>query len=266
MSLLLLATSFPWALFHLLSTSQSTTAIARRGRNSLAIAHPSRGRSPRRHDAACLHSTRRRMSLASSSSSKGLENDDGDSTTTATMTVVAPKAPPPSSPPPSTSSRARSTLDPCVILMKRMISKHAHKWEAEGGIHSLAQGVVHWRPPDSAYEALNDAVRENVEMTTTDNDRSDGGAGGGGGRRRDRPHLLSRRGVPPPPGGARGEAPGRERAARSARHRHLRGQSGVRQLRPSATGRGRRCREQVQVRRLLAVLLQSRHGRAVSSG
>ena len=121
------------------------------------------------------------MSLASSSSSKGLENDDGDSTTTATMTVVAPKAPPPSSPPPSTSSRARSTLDPCVILMKRMISKHAHKWEAEGGIHSLAQGVVHWRPPDSAYEALNDAVRENVEMTTTDNDRSDGGAGGGGG-------------------------------------------------------------------------------------
>ena len=67
MSLLLLATSFPWALIHLLST-QSTTAAARRCRNSLAIAHPSRGRSPRRHDAACLHSTRRRMSLASSSS------------------------------------------------------------------------------------------------------------------------------------------------------------------------------------------------------
>lgn len=110
------------------------------------------------------------MALASSSSN-GLENDGGDDTTTTISTVVAPMAPPL----PSISSRARSTLDPCVILMKRMISKHAHKWEAEGGIHSLAQGVVHWRPPPSAYEALHDVVRENVEATSTDDGGGDGG-------------------------------------------------------------------------------------------
>jgi aspartate/methionine/tyrosine aminotransferase len=124
------------------------------------------------------------MSPASSSSSNGLENDDGDdTTTTTTTTVAAPTASPPSPswlPPASISSRARATLDPCVILMKRMISKHARKWEAEGGIHSLAQGVVHWRPPDSAYEALRDVVRENVEATA-DGDRPHGGGGGVGG-------------------------------------------------------------------------------------
>ncbi len=100
--------------------------------------------------------------------------------------VVAPAARPPTLP--SISSRARSTLDPCVILMKRMILKHAQKWEAEGGIHLLAQGVVHWRPPASAYKALLDAIRENVETTTittttttTDEYRSDRGGGGGDG-------------------------------------------------------------------------------------
>jgi aspartate/methionine/tyrosine aminotransferase len=54
----------------------------------------------------------------------------------------------------STSDRVRQTLDPCVILMKEIISRHAEKWEDRGGIYSLAQGVVYWKPPDEALEAI----------------------------------------------------------------------------------------------------------------
>lgn len=62
------------------------------------------------------------------------------------------------------SKRTVRTLDPCVVLMKSLISKHADKWSDDpyggGGIYSLAQGVVHWRPPPSAYEALSDAIAD----------------------------------------------------------------------------------------------------------
>ena len=54
----------------------------------------------------------------------------------------------------ATSDRVRQTLDPCVILMKQIISRHAEKWEDRGGIYSLAQGVVYWPPPTEALEAV----------------------------------------------------------------------------------------------------------------
>ena len=54
----------------------------------------------------------------------------------------------------TTSDRVRQTLDPCVILMKQIISRHAEKWEDRGGIYSLAQGVVYWPPPTEALEAV----------------------------------------------------------------------------------------------------------------
>eukprot|EP00571_Detonula_confervacea_P007933 CAMPEP_0172313466 /NCGR_PEP_ID=MMETSP1058-20130122/20225_1 /TAXON_ID=83371 /ORGANISM="Detonula confervacea, Strain CCMP 353" /LENGTH=482 /DNA_ID=CAMNT_0013027115 /DNA_START=174 /DNA_END=1622 /DNA_ORIENTATION=- len=93
--------------------------------------------------------------------------------------------------PPSTlsiSSRTLQTLDPCVILMKQIISQHASKWENDPqGIFSLAQGVVHWRPPNSAYEALSRAVQENMEPQNISNSGGtsygmDGAIGGGDGR------------------------------------------------------------------------------------
>lgn len=82
------------------------------------------------------------------------------------------------------SSRTLQTLDPCVILMKQIISQHADKWKDDPqGIFSLAQGVVHWKPPPTAYEALSAAIQENI---TPQNDDSvkfgmDGANSGGDG-------------------------------------------------------------------------------------
>ena len=70
---------------------------------------------------------------------------------------------------PKISSRTLTTLDPCVILMKQIISQHAPKWKDDPhGIYSLAQGVVHWRPPQSAYDALSKAVQDNFVDATVD--------------------------------------------------------------------------------------------------
>jgi len=57
--------------------------------------------------------------------------------------------------------------------MKQLISQHANKWETKDtddkhqGIYSLAQGVVYWRPPSSAYESLIHTVQQNI---MSDND------------------------------------------------------------------------------------------------
>ena len=85
---------------------------------------------------------------------------------------------------PHISSRTLATLDPCVILMKQLISQHAHKWEGGNntnssnhdnhpGIYSLAQGVVYWRPPSSAYEAIMHAVQDNIIDDDDDHGSSD---------------------------------------------------------------------------------------------
>ncbi len=60
----------------------------------------------------------------------------------------------------STSNEIQNTLDPCVVLMKQLISKYSHLWDDndKGGIYSLAQGVVYWEPPRSAYEELSKAL------------------------------------------------------------------------------------------------------------
>mmetsp|Transcript_1834 Transcript_1834/g.2550 ORF Transcript_1834/g.2550 Transcript_1834/m.2550 type:complete len:509 (+) Transcript_1834:128-1654(+) len=60
------------------------------------------------------------------------------------------------------SNRTLQTLDPCVILMKQIISQHEEKWK-DDGIYSLAQGVVHWKPPKTVYEALANAAQENLD-------------------------------------------------------------------------------------------------------
>jgi aspartate/methionine/tyrosine aminotransferase len=65
-----------------------------------------------------------------------------------------------------TSRRNIQTLDPCVILMKQIISQHASKWQNDpDGIYSLAQGVVYWRPPPTMYRALANAANNNLDST-----------------------------------------------------------------------------------------------------
>lgn len=70
------------------------------------------------------------------------------------------------------SNRTVQTLDPCVILMKQIISQHEEKWK-DDGIYSLAQGVVFWKPPRTVYEALANAAQENL-----DDDRATAGGDG----------------------------------------------------------------------------------------
>ena len=65
-----------------------------------------------------------------------------------------------------TSDRVQKTLDPCVILMKQIISRHAEKWEDRGGIYSLAQGVVYWKPPTEALEAVAAAATSDDTLHT----------------------------------------------------------------------------------------------------
>lgn len=52
------------------------------------------------------------------------------------------------------SDRVSETLDPCVVLMKSLISRYQHLWKDRNGIYSLAQGVVYWRPPETAYQRI----------------------------------------------------------------------------------------------------------------
>jgi aromatic aminotransferase len=61
---------------------------------------------------------------------------------------------------PNVSARIQSTLDPCVVLMKELIGKYAHLWEDKGGIFSLAQGVVYWKPPATVHTALVQALQD----------------------------------------------------------------------------------------------------------
>ena len=56
------------------------------------------------------------------------------------------------------SPRVLETLDPCVVLMKELIGRYAHLWVDQGGIFSLAQGVVYWEPPQSCQETLKDEL------------------------------------------------------------------------------------------------------------
>ena len=60
------------------------------------------------------------------------------------------------------SEQVQETLDPCVVLMKQMISEYAHLWKDSGGVDSLAQGVVYWEPPPTVNEAITYAM-ENAE-------------------------------------------------------------------------------------------------------
>jgi len=59
---------------------------------------------------------------------------------------------------PKLSPQIERTLDPCVVLMKEMIGQYSDQWTSKGGIYSLAQGVVYWKPPSTSTEALQKAL------------------------------------------------------------------------------------------------------------
>ncbi len=71
------------------------------------------------------------------------------------------------------SNRIVRTLDPCVVKTKEWIGNYSHLWEDndKGGIFSLAQGVVYWKPPPSCRAALLDAV--NADGFDQDDEESD---------------------------------------------------------------------------------------------
>mmetsp|Transcript_13002 Transcript_13002/g.18405 ORF Transcript_13002/g.18405 Transcript_13002/m.18405 type:complete len:466 (-) Transcript_13002:4-1401(-) len=58
------------------------------------------------------------------------------------------------------SDKVMETLDPCVVLMKSLISQYAHLWEDRGGVYSLAQGVVYWEPPPTTTQAISTAIND----------------------------------------------------------------------------------------------------------
>mmetsp|Transcript_30884 Transcript_30884/g.37615 ORF Transcript_30884/g.37615 Transcript_30884/m.37615 type:complete len:512 (+) Transcript_30884:59-1594(+) len=58
------------------------------------------------------------------------------------------------------------TLDPCIILMKELISKHADKWQNRGGIFSLAQGIVYWNPPPTVATTLTSLLKDSTSPSS----------------------------------------------------------------------------------------------------
>lgn len=62
----------------------------------------------------------------------------------------------------SPGSKVQETLDPCVVLMKKMISEYELEWKDRGGIFSLAQGVVYWDPPELVMKSLQEGILTNT--------------------------------------------------------------------------------------------------------
>lgn len=66
------------------------------------------------------------------------------------------------------STRIGQTLDPCVVKTKDWMQLYAPLWAPNGGIYSLAQGVVYWSPPRSCVTAVREAVTEDNEDNPLD--------------------------------------------------------------------------------------------------
>jgi aspartate/methionine/tyrosine aminotransferase len=64
---------------------------------------------------------------------------------------------------PALSKRILETLDPCIVMMKEMVSQYAHLWQ-DDEIFSLAQGVVYWDPPETCHEALRGAIENDDNL------------------------------------------------------------------------------------------------------
>jgi len=65
------------------------------------------------------------------------------------------------------STRVGATDAPCIVTMQTMLARHK---EREGGILSLAQGIVHWAPPEEALAAARRAVEDADTNSYTSDD------------------------------------------------------------------------------------------------
>jgi len=62
---------------------------------------------------------------------------------------------------PAPSERIQATDVPCVVQMQRMLGKYK---ERKGGVLSLAQGIVHWNPPQQAVEEIRKALDDAIHL------------------------------------------------------------------------------------------------------
>ena len=56
--------------------------------------------------------------------------------------------------------------------MKELIGQYADQWKDKGGIYSLAQGVVYWKPPKSAVQAIQSALTLDEDDDDDDNNNN----------------------------------------------------------------------------------------------
>ena len=95
--------------------------------------------------------------------SKSIDSNDG---TTVNPSTIQRRYP--------VSNRIVDTLDPCVVKTKEWMGKYSHLWEGDkGGIFSLAQGVVYWKPPPACRKALVDAINADSDEDDQENEESD---------------------------------------------------------------------------------------------
>mgnify|MGYP005852858797 CR=1 FL=1 len=47
--------------------------------------------------------------------------------------------------------------------MKELVGRYSNLWEDKGGIFSLAQGVVYWKPPDTVSTAIIEALQQDAD-------------------------------------------------------------------------------------------------------
>ncbi|GAB5354303.1 hypothetical protein AAMO2058_000107300 [Amorphochlora amoebiformis] len=60
---------------------------------------------------------------------------------------------------PKSSARIESTDVPCIVQMQHMLARYKDR---PGGVASLAQGIVHWGPPEEAMEAAQKAISDST--------------------------------------------------------------------------------------------------------
>ena len=95
--------------------------------------------------------------------SKSIDTEDGTTVNSSTLERRFP-----------VSNRIVDTLDPCVVKTKEWMGNYAHLWEGDkGGIFSLAQGVVYWKPPPACRKALVDAINADSNANDDENEESD---------------------------------------------------------------------------------------------
>ena len=106
------------------------------------------------------HRHRRTSRSRSRSRSSSSESSTSITTTPLVMAAAATALP--------ISTRIGQTLDPCVVKTKDWMQLYAPLWAPNGGIYSLAQGVVYWSPPRSCVTAVREAVTEDNEDNPLD--------------------------------------------------------------------------------------------------